>query len=106
MNSSSKKFVLIALCAIGLAWLPAGCAGSATKESTGEYVDDATITTKVKAQLVQDSVVKARDIKVETYKGTVSLSGFVSTPEEKARAAQIAAGVPGVREVKDYISVK
>jgi osmotically-inducible protein OsmY len=105
-KTSLKASVLIALCVGGLAWLPAGCAGSATKESTGEYVDDSAITTKVKAQMVQDSTVKAMDIKVETYKGIVSLSGFVNTPDQKTRAAEIAGGVPGVRDVKNEIVLK
>src|SRR5471032_2278549 len=97
MKTSLKRFVLIGLCAGGLAWLPAGCAGSVTKESTGEYVDDSTITTKVKARFVEDSTVKAFDVKVETFKGIVSLSGFVNTPEQKSRAEQITAGITGVR---------
>jgi hyperosmotically inducible protein len=106
MKSSLKRFVLIGLCAGGLAWLPAGCAGTATKESTGEYVDDSTITTKVKAQFVGDDTVKAFDVKVETFKGIVSLSGFVNTPEQKTRAEQIAAGVTGVRQVNNNITLK
>jgi len=106
MKTSLKRFTLIVLCAGGLAWLPAGCAGSATKESTGEYVDDSAITAKVKAQFVQDSSVKATEIKVETYKGVVSLSGFVDTTDQKARAGQLAAGVTGVREVKNDITIK
>jgi len=106
MKTSLKQYVLITLCVGGLAWLPTGCAETATKESTGEYVDDSTITTKVKAEFVRDDTVKAMDIKVETYKGIVSLSGFVSMPEQKARAAQIAAGVAGVRDVRNNIELK
>ena len=105
-TSSLKKFVLIALCAGGLAWLPTGCASTPTRESTGEYVDDSTITTKVKAEFVKDPVVKAIDVKVETYKGVVALNGFVNTAEEKARAKQIAAGVSGVRQVNNNITLK
>jgi osmotically-inducible protein OsmY len=56
--------------------------------------------------MVQDSTVKAMDIKVETYKGIVSLSGFVNTPDQKTRAAEIAGGVPGVRDVKNEIVLK
>lgn len=106
MNTSLKKYVLIALCVGGLAWLPTGCAGTSTKESTGEYVDDSTITTKVKSQFVQDPTVKALDVKVETFKGIVSLSGFVNTPEEKTRAEQIAASISGVRQVNNNITIK
>ena len=56
-----------------------GCAATATRESTGEYVTDSWITTKVKAALVEDPQVKATEVNVETYKGTVQLSGFVSS---------------------------
>ncbi len=84
----------------------AGCASTPTRESTGEYVDDSTITTKVKAAFVADETVKARQVNVETFKGVVQLSGFVNTPEEKARAEQIAAGVVGVRSVQNQITIK
>lgn len=83
-----------------------GCAATATKESTGEYVDDTTITTKVKAAFVKDETVKARQISVETFKGAVQLSGFVNTMDEKARAGQLAAGINGVTSVNNSIVVK
>lgn len=83
-----------------------GCAGTATRESTGEYIDDATTTTKVKAAFVKDPIVKAIDVKVDTFKSVVQLSGFVDTQEQKARAEQIAAGVQGVQRVQNNISVK
>ena len=84
----------------------AGCAATPTTESTGQFVDDATITTRVKAAFVNDEVVKARAVSVETYKGIVQLSGFVNTPVEKARAEEIAAGIKGVRSVKNSIAIK
>ncbi len=90
----------------GLALLPAGCAGTATRESTGEYVDDASVTAKVKAAFVKDPIVKALQVKVDTFKGVVQLSGFVDTPDQKNRAEQIARSTPGVQDVKDEISVK
>jgi hyperosmotically inducible protein len=83
-----------------------GCASTSTKESTGEYIDDSTITTKVKAAFVKDEVVKARQVNVETYKGVVQLSGFVATPEEKARAERLAASVGGVTSVSNKIEIK
>jgi hyperosmotically inducible periplasmic protein len=86
--------------------LSTGCAETATRESTGEYVDDSTITTKVKADLVGDDTVKAHQITVETYKGVVQLSGFVDTSEQKDRAAEIAKNVPGVKDVTNNIIVK
>lgn len=105
-----KKTVttLLAVLALssGFALFSSGCAATSTRESTGEYVDDSTITTKVKAEFVRDPVVKALQVKVETYKGVVQLSGFVDTPEQRQRAEQIARNTPGVVNVTDNISVK
>jgi osmotically-inducible protein OsmY len=111
MKTSSKKALAsIALfsAALGLGVLPftAGCAATPTQESTGEYVDDATITTKVKAALVHDPVVKALDVSVETFKGIVQLSGFVNTDLEKSQAGNVAATIKGVVSVKNNIVVK
>lgn len=78
----------------------AGCAGGPTTASTGEYVDDSTITTKIKAGLVADRMVSAYDIKVETFRRTVILSGFVNTDAQKERAISIARSTGGVLEVK------
>jgi osmotically-inducible protein OsmY len=103
-----KLSVLVTLLALGggIATISSGCAGTATRESTGEYIDDATTTTKVKAAFVKDPVVSAMDVKVDTFKGTVQLSGFVDTAEQKSRAEQLAAGVTGVAAVKNNITVK
>ena len=98
---------LVTLLALGTGVVTfSGCAGTATRESTGEYIDDATTTTKVKAAFVKDPLVKALDVKVDTFKGTVQLSGFVDTAEQKTRAEQIAAGTQGVTSVKNNITVK
>jgi osmotically-inducible protein OsmY len=98
---------LITILAVGgIAGLQTGCAGTATRESTGEYIDDATITTKVKAAFVKDPVVKALDVKVDTFKGAVQLSGFVDNQEQKARAEQVAAGIQGVTSVRNNITLK
>jgi osmotically-inducible protein OsmY len=83
-----------------------GCAGTTTRKSTGEFIDDATITTKVKAAFAQDPGVRALDVKVDTFKGTVQLNGFVNTEQEKARAAQIASGIEGVTNVQNNVTVK
>jgi osmotically-inducible protein OsmY len=83
-----------------------GCAGNAHKESTGEYVDDAWITSKVKAAFVKDKSLKASEINVETFKGTVQLSGFVSDPGDVGHAADVARGIKGVTSVKNNIQVK
>ena len=101
MKNAMKYMVCITLI---LAF--ASCAATRTKESTGEYVDDSSITAKVKAELVNDPVTKAREISVETFKGVVQLSGFVNTPEEKDRAGEIARGVKGVADVKNNINIK
>jgi len=83
-----------------------GCSSGPNKESTGEYIDDAAITGKVKAAFAADPNVKATEINVETYKGAVQLSGFVAQPGDAQRAADIARGVKGVSSVKNDIRVK
>lgn len=84
----------------------AACAPTPTREGTGEYIDDAAITTKVKAAFAGDPTVKATEVKVETFKGTVQLSGFVQSRESSDRAAQIAREVKGVKSVKNDIVIK
>ena len=83
-----------------------GCAGSPTQESTGEYVTDSWITTKVKAVLVEDPVVKAREVNVETFKGVVQLSGFVGSSAEMYQAVRIATNIKGVTSVRNDIRIK
>ena len=78
----------------------AGCAGGPTTSSTGEYIDDTAITTKIKSRFVADSMVSTFDIHVETFRGVVNLSGFVNTEAQKDRAVAIAHSTGGVREVK------
>lgn len=100
-------FLAIALASILLALLLAtGCANGPQQESTGEYVDDAVVTSKVKAQLFRDPDVSGFQVKVETYKGRVQLSGFVDTPEQRAKAADIARGTAGVASVTNNVIVK
>jgi osmotically-inducible protein OsmY len=84
----------------------AGCASTATKEGTGEYIDDSVITAKVKASIFNEPTLKASEINVETFKGDVQLSGFVSNPESAAKAVDIARGVKGVVSVKNDVRVK
>ncbi len=81
-------------------------ASSPTTESTGEYVDDAAITTKVKAALLDDSGLKSFDISVTTNKDVVHLSGVVNSDHVRARATEVAAGVPGVRSVVNNLTVQ
>ncbi|RMF87101.1 MAG: BON domain-containing protein [Nitrospinota bacterium] len=83
----------------------AGCASTPTQKSTGEIIDDAVITTKVKVLLIEDKVVKARSIDVDTRKGIVSLNGAVETQAEKERAEAIARSVKGVKGVENHLKV-
>jgi osmotically-inducible protein OsmY len=79
----------------------AACAPTATREGTGEYIDDSVITSKVKAAFAADPTVKATQVKVETFKGTVQLSGFVDSRESAQRAVELARGIKGVKSVKN-----
>lgn len=83
-----------------------GCASTSTEKGTGEYIDDAVITTKVKTALINDPLTKAYQIEVETYKGVVQLSGFVATQAEVNKATEVARGVAGVTSVKNDIRIK
>ena len=84
----------------------ATCASTRTHESTGEYVDDSVITTKVKALLAEDDFLKSFQISVETYKGTVQLSGFVDSQQALDKTGQIAQSVNGVQSVKNDMIAK
>ncbi|WP_394753294.1 BON domain-containing protein [Crenothrix sp.] len=83
-----------------------GCGSTHKREATGEYVDDSVITTKVKAELVRDPNVSAAEVNVETFKGEVQLSGFVSSRADMDRAIEIARGVTGVVSVKNKMNLK
>ena len=84
----------------------AACASTRTHESTGEYVDDSTITTKVKALLAEDDFLKSFQIGVETYKGRVQLSGFVNSQDAARKAGEITRSVKGVTSVANNLIVK
>jgi osmotically-inducible protein OsmY len=96
----------------------AGCASTAGQPSTGatkqsagaaqsagEVVDDSVVTAKVKAKLIDDPLTKAYQINVETFKGTVQLSGSVDSAEARSRATQLARDVGGVKDVKNSLQV-
>ncbi len=83
-----------------------GCAATRTHESTGGYVDDSTITAKVKTAILTDSDLKVMQINVETFKGVVQLSGFVDSQKMATKAADVARGVSGVVSVKNNLLVK
>jgi len=82
------------------------CASTSKQESTGEYVDDSVITTKVKTLLAADDFLKSFQIGVETYKGTVQLSGFVNSQKAVDKAIEITRSVQGVKSVKNDLIVK
>jgi osmotically-inducible protein OsmY len=84
----------------------AACSSTRTHESTGEYVDNSVITTKVKALLAEDDFLKSFQISVETFKGIVQLSGFVNSQQAVDKAGEIARSVNGVTSVKNNLIVK
>lgn len=96
------KIWLVIIISVGLF----ACAGSDTRQSTGEYIDDAAITSKVKSRLLSADDVSGLAVEVETYKGVVQLSGFVDSDAEKRRAEDLAEEVSGVRSVRNDIQVK
>ncbi len=104
MTFTIKRFVAFFF-ALALASV-LGCASTATQEGTGEYVDDSVITTKVKAALLNEPGLKSTEINVETYKGVVQLSGFVSSAADERKAAELARNVKGVKSVKQDMRVK
>jgi osmotically-inducible protein OsmY len=84
----------------------AGCASTSKSEGTAEYVDDTVITSKVKAEIFNEPSLKSREINVETFKGTVQLSGFVSSQADINKAVLAARSVTGVKSVKNDMRVK
>jgi len=101
-----RNFVIHCLVLLMLIATLAACASTRTHESTGEYVDDSVITTKVKTLLANDDFFKSFEISVETFKGTVQLSGFVNSQQAVNKAGEIARSVQGVRTVKNNLIVK
>lgn len=83
-----------------------GCASTSKSEGTGEYVDDSVITAKVKAAILGESTLKSTEINVETYKGIVQLSGFVSSQADANKAVELARAVKGVSSVKNDMRIK
>jgi len=86
--------------------LAAGCGATSTKESTGEYIDDSTITTKVKTAIYNEPSLKVLQINVETYKSVVQLSGFAGSSADIATASKVAQSVTGVSSVKNDMRLK
>ena len=90
----------------GLTLVATGCSVFRGQQSAGSYVDDAAITTAVKAKFVDDKTVDAGAINVQTLNGEVSLAGFAKSAEEKAKAEQLARGVNGVRSVRNNLVIR
>ena len=100
-----KHILIAALVAVG-GLAVSGCAVTSGQSTVGQYVDDATVATRVKARFAEDPGVSAMRIQVEALKGTVQLAGFATSQTEKDRAGQIARAVPDVKEVRNNIIVK
>ena len=101
----NRQHIIASLAVIVIA-TASGCAVTRGQETVGAYVDDAAITTSVKARYVENKDVDASSIKVETLNGTVMLSGFAKNSTEKTTAEQIAMKVNGVKQVKNEIAVR
>ena len=101
---SIKKFT--ALVAVAALLAASGCASTRTHEGTGQYVDDSVITTKVKTAILAEPGLKVSEINVETFKGIVQLSGFVSTRGDADSAMRLAHNVEGVKSVKNDMQLK
>ena len=99
------KYISTIILAVMLATM-LGCASTSKQEGTGEYIDDAVITTKVKAAVFNEPSLKSTEINVETFKGVVQLSGFVGTEAEIRKAVDVARSVKGVTSVKNDIRLK
>ena len=99
------KYVSVFIVALMLTAV-VGCASTSTKEGTGEYVDDTVITTKVKAAIFNEPTLKSAEINVETFKGVVQLTGFVSTDANMYKAVEVARSVKGVTSVRNDMRLK
>jgi hyperosmotically inducible periplasmic protein len=105
MNATIFKPVLVPAALLALMLSIAGCA-SMTGQTAGQYVDDSTITAAVKATLVGDKVANLTRIDVDTTNHVVALNGIVKSPEQKARAEQLAMDVRGVRRVENNLQIQ
>jgi osmotically-inducible protein OsmY len=102
----ARKNTAALLLAAIMASTVVACTSSPTQQSTGQAIDDGVVTAKVKAKLIKDPVTKAHQINVETFKGTVQLSGFVESDQARTRALQLARDTEGVKQVKDALEIR
>ncbi|NQW82264.1 MAG: BON domain-containing protein [Polaromonas sp.] len=103
MKHFSRMSVIVAASAFALL---AGCATGSQQVTAGQYIDDTTVTTRVKTAIYQEPTLKSAEINVETFKGRVQLSGFVSTRANMERAGAVAKGVNGVTAVSNDLRLK
>lgn len=101
----SRSFVAASVAALALV-TSAGCAVVRDQQTMGAYVDDAAITTKVKAKFAEDKDVSAMAISVETLNGVVQLSGFAKTETERVQAETLARNTEHVKGVRNGIVVR
>jgi osmotically-inducible protein OsmY len=104
MNNITRKFATLAGALLVATAL--GCASTAKQEGTGEYLDDTVITGKVKTAIFNEPTLKSAEINVETFKGVVQLSGFVSSKAAENKAVEVTRSVAGVKSVKDDMRLK
>jgi osmotically-inducible protein OsmY len=102
----NRDRIFKSLICIWLITLFLGCAATQKHESTGQYIDDAAITSKVKAAILDEPSLKVFQINVKTYQGVVQLSGFVDSAQSVNKAGEVAGSVAGVKEVKNDLVVK
>lgn len=105
-KKNTPALVLAAVVSAAALLVTGGCAVVRDQQSVGSYIDDATLTTRVKAKFADDPMVSAMSISVETLKGVVQLSGFAKSGEERARAGKLAQDVSGVQSVRNDIIVR
>jgi osmotically-inducible protein OsmY len=102
LNTRFLTYLIIAL----MAFFLGGASASAKDETIGEYLDDSVITTRVKAEILNEPTLNSTEIKVETFEGIVQLSGFVSSKADINKAVEVARGVMGVKSVKNDLQIK
>lgn len=106
LNQSYFSIVVMALLTACIAFTTISCSSTPKQESTGEYLDDSVITARVKAAILKDKDLKSAEINVETFKGVVQLSGFVSSQSDINKAVSITRDLSGVQSVKNDMRVK
>ncbi|MEH6389561.1 MULTISPECIES: BON domain-containing protein [Pseudomonas] len=101
----SKEYVTALFLAFALVVM-GGCTVASGQKSAGEFVDDSLVSTQVKTALIKDDTVRASEINVETYKGEVQLTGYVSSRAAANRAVELARGIKGVTAVRDDMQIR